>query len=319
MSPRRALVIAFWPENAQGLGHGTRKPQRAYMGLIDFILNLAGVLLWLSWRSIRFDPLVKTRPATLIGTLRRAEPRRMKGWQLLVGLGVLLVLRAVVYRQIGPEADWTPKLDLFFVVLAFPSRPPPGHFLPAMLFSLLSFARILIIGYFWLLALVVINRRNAEPDPLQKMLRLHLGPVVRWPLLLQVLLPLVSITALWIALHPLLVHLEITDRVRSNAHLVEQGLLVGVSIYFTMQFLLPVFLLLHLFASYIYLGRSPLWDFVAATARNLLAPLRGLPLQIARLDFAPLGGVVLILFLLHWLPNLILARMAENNVTPWPQ
>jgi uncharacterized protein YggT (Ycf19 family) len=289
------------------------------MGLIDFILNLAGVLLWLSWRSIRFDPLVKTRPATLIGTLRRAEPRRMKGWQLLAGLGALLVLRAVLYRQIGPEADWTPKLDLFFIVLAFPSRLPPGHFLPALVFSLLSFARILIIGYFWLLALAVINRRNAEPDPLHKMLRLHLGPVARWPLLLQVLLPLVSLTALWIALHPLLAHLEITGRVRSNAHLVEQGLLIGFALYFTLQYLLPVFLLLHLFANYIYFGRNPLWDFIGATARNLLAPLRWLPLRIARLDFAPLGGVVLILFLLHWLPNLVLGHMAENNLTLWPQ
>ena len=289
------------------------------MGLIDFILNLAGVLLWLSWRSIRFDPLVKTRPATLIGTLRRAEPRRMKGWQLLAGLGTLLVLRAVLYRQIGAEADWTPKLDLYFIVLAFPNRLPPGHFLPALMFSLLSFARILIIGYFWLLALVVINRRNTQPDPLHKMLRLHLGPVARWPLLLQVLLPLVSMIALWIALHPLLVHLEITSRVRSTAHLAEQGLLIGVALYFTLQFLLPVFLLLHLFASYIYLGSSPLWDFIGATARNLLAPLRRLPMRVGLLDLAPLGGVVLILFLLHWLPNLVVARMAENNLSPWPQ
>jgi hypothetical protein len=289
------------------------------VGLIDFILNLAGVLLWLSWRSIRSDPLVKTRPATLIGTLRRAEPLRLKGWQLLAGLVTLLVLRAVLYRQIGPEADWTPKLDLFFVVLAFPSHLPPGHFLPAMVFSLLSFARVLIIGYFWLLALVIINRRNLESDPLHKMLRLHLGLVARWPLLLQVLLPLVSITVLWIAFHPLLAHLEITGRVRSDAHLAEQGLLIGVALCFTLQYLLPVFLLLHLFASYIYFGKNPLWDFIGATALNLLAPLRGLPLRIARFDFAPLAGVLLILLLLHWLPNLVLARMAENNLTLWPQ
>ena len=39
------------------------------MGLIDFILNLAGVLLWLGWRSIRFDPLGRSTPATLVGTL----------------------------------------------------------------------------------------------------------------------------------------------------------------------------------------------------------------------------------------------------------
>ena len=27
------------------------------MAYVDFILNLAGLLLWLNWRSIRFDPL----------------------------------------------------------------------------------------------------------------------------------------------------------------------------------------------------------------------------------------------------------------------
>jgi hypothetical protein len=33
-----------------------------------------------------------------------------------------LVLRAVLYRQIGQDADCSPKLVLFFIVLAFPNR-----------------------------------------------------------------------------------------------------------------------------------------------------------------------------------------------------
>ena len=175
------------------------------MGLIDFILNLAGVLLWLSWRSIRFDPLVKTTPATLVGTLRRAEPRRLKGWHLLAGLAVLLVLRGVLYQQIGPEADWTPKLNLFLVVLAFRGN----LFLQALLFSVLSFGRMLIICYFWLLALAVINGRNSAPDPVLKLMRPPPGPVGRWPWPVQVLLPLLLVTGLWMALHPLLVQLGI--------------------------------------------------------------------------------------------------------------
>ena len=285
------------------------------MGLIDLILNLAGVLLWFSWRSMGMDPMTRTTPATLVGTLRRAEPRRLKGWQFVAGLAVLLLLRGVLYRQIGPAADWTPKLDLFFVVLAFPG----DIFRSALLYSVLSFTRILVVCYFWGLALVIINRGTAEADALQKMLRLQFGPVARWPRLLQALLPLVVITGLWMALHPLLTHFGIISRIRSQAHLAEQGLLIGVALYFTLQFLLPVFLLLHLVTSYVYLGSNPVWDFVGATARNLLAPLRWLPLRIAKLDFSPLAGVLLILFLLHWLPNLVLGRMAENNVSPWPQ
>jgi uncharacterized protein YggT (Ycf19 family) len=285
------------------------------MGLIDVILNLAGVLLWLSWRSLRFDPLVITSPATLVGTLRRAEPQRLRGWQLLTGLAVLLLLRAVLYRQLGPAANWTPRLNLYFVVLAFRS----DLWLPVTTYSVLSFARMLIVCYFWLLALAMINRRNAEPDPLLKMLRSQLGPAARWPWLVQLLLPFLLVIALWIALHPWLVHLEITNRARSNAHLAEQGILVGTALYFSLQYVLPVFLLLHLVSSYVYLGASPLWDFVGATARNLLAPVRQLPLRIARFDFTPVAGVILILALLHWLPNFILGQIAQHRVSPWPQ
>ena len=285
------------------------------MALIDVILNLAGVLLWLSWRSLRFDPLVITSPATLVGTLRRAEPRRLRGWQLLAGLAALLLLRALLYRQIGPAADWTPKLNLYFVVLAFRS----DLWLPVTFYSVLSFARVLIVCYFWLLALVMINRRNPETDPLLRMLRLHLGPVARWPLLVQLLLPLMLVTALWIAQHPLLMHLGVTTRVRSNAHLVEQGLLIGTTLYFSLQYVLPVFLFLHLIATHVYLGANPFWDFIGSTARNLLAPLRRLPLQVARFDFAPVVGAALIFLLLHWVPSLIVAKLAQNNLSPWPQ
>jgi uncharacterized protein YggT (Ycf19 family) len=284
------------------------------MGLIDFILDLAGVLVWLSWRSIRFDPLVKTTPATLVGTLRRAEPRRSKGWPHLAGLATLLVVRALLYRQIGPEADWTLKLNLYFVILAFRS----DRFSPVMLFSVLSFVRILMVCYFWLLTLAMINRRSSEPDSIQKMVRLHLGPIARWPLFLQLLLPLLLISVLWIALHPLLVYFEVASRVRSNAHLVEQGALAALALWLSLQYLLPVFLLLHLVGSYVYLGSNSLWEFIGATARNLLAPLRRLPLRIARFDFSPLVGAILIFALLHWLPKLIVAKLARHNVSPWP-
>lgn len=285
------------------------------MGLIDFILNLAGVLLWLSWRSIRLDPLRKIRAATLVGTLRRAEPRRLKGWEFLIGLAALLVLRAVLYRHIGSAADWSPKLDLFFVVLRFPSET----YRSALLYSVLSFTRILAICYFWALALLIINRGISDTEPLQKMLRLHLGPIARWPWVVQLLLPLVVIMSIWALLHPLLVQWGIVNRVQSPAHLVAQGLLICAALCLTLQYLLPVFLLLHQVASYVYLGNSVVWDFVGATARNLLAPLRWLPLRVARLDFAPLAGVVLILFLLHWLPDVVLGKLADNNVSSWPQ
>ena len=93
------------------------------MGLIDFILNLAGLLLWLNWRSIRFDPLGRRTPATLIGTLRRAEPPRLQRWHLLAALGGLLLLRALLYWQIGSGVGWAAgKLDLGVITPFFLSN-----------------------------------------------------------------------------------------------------------------------------------------------------------------------------------------------------
>jgi uncharacterized protein YggT (Ycf19 family) len=135
----------------------------------------------------------------------------------------------------------------------------------------------------------------------------------------QLVLPLLLVAGLWIGLHPLLAQFEIAGRAQSMAHLVEQGLLVGTALYLTLQYFLPVFLFLHLIASYVYIGANPLWEFVGVTARSVLAPLHRLPLRMGRFDFAPVVGVVLIFLVLHWLPRLIVGKMAQNNLSAWPQ
>jgi uncharacterized protein YggT (Ycf19 family) len=292
------------------------------MSLIDLILNLAGLLFWLNWRSMRFDPLAHSSAATLVRTLKRAEPPRLRGWQFLAGLAGLLLLRALLYWQIGGAAGWTPKLDLTWVVLAFRCDHltlRPDVLGSALLYSVLSFVRLLAVFYFWLLALVVINRKGRQADPLQKLLRAHLGWVGRWPWWVQSLWPMVLAATLWAALHPLLVSLNVTGPVQSPAHLLEQGLMVGAALYLSLKYLLPLFLLLHLVGSYVYLGHNPLWDFVNLTSHNLLAPLRRLPLRYATVDFAPLAGAALILLLLHVLPVHALPWLEKQyHLKLWP-
>ncbi len=289
------------------------------MGLIDFILNLAALLLWLNWRSLHFDPLTRRTPATLVGTLRPAAPRHWKSWQLLASLGLLLLLRSVLYWDIGSAVSWTPTLDLGVVALAFRSDsfPPTISLRATALFSLLSFGRVLLVFYFWLLVIGVVNRRITDPDPIQRILRLHLGRVARWPWPVQLLLPLLLAAGLWVVLHPVLVYFGVLNRAGSLAHLAEQAFLVGGGLVLTLKFLLPVFLVLHLVVSYVYLGTSPLWDFVSNTARNLLRPVRAL--RYGKVDLAPLAGILLILLLLHWLPNYVMRRLLEKNLTLWPQ
>ncbi len=283
------------------------------MGLIDFILNLAALLLWLNWRSLRFDPLVRSRPASLIGTLRRAEPRRLRGWQVLLGVFGLLVLRAWLYWEIGSPANWTPKLNLGFVTPVFRS----DIFLRVLVYSFLSFLRVLVIFYFWLIVLTFANRGVSEPDPIQRLLRLHLGRVAQWPLALQAALPFLLVAVFWIACHPLLLHLGVVNPIRSTVHLVEQGLLISTALLVTLKFVIPPFFCLYLVASYIYLGSNPFWDFVCTTSRNLLGPLKSA--RFAKLDLAPVAGVALVFLLLHWLPNFVLGVLAEKKFEFWPQ
>jgi hypothetical protein len=44
-----------------------------------------------------------------------------------------------------------------------------------------------------------------------------------------------------------------------------------------------------------------------------------LPLRWGRVDFAPLVGIILLLLLLHALPNLVLSQLSRRNLTIWPQ
>ena len=55
-------------------------------------------------------------------------------------------------------------------------------------------------------------------------------------------------------------------------------------------------LLLHLLNSYVYFGNHPFWNFVNATARNLLYPLRWLPLRVGKVDFAAVGRQLRLVF-----------------------
>ena len=64
--------------------------------------------------------------------------------------------------------------------------------------------------------------------------------------------------------------------------------------YLVWKFPVGVILALYLLNSYIYFGRHPFWKYINATAQKLLRPLRAIPLQLGRVDFAPLVGITLV-------------------------
>jgi hypothetical protein len=161
------------------------------MGIVDFILNLAGLLLWLNWRSLRFDPLAKRRPATLMGTLRPAAPKKLRRWHLLVFIGALILLRAVIYYWLSSASGWTGRLDFGSVVLTIPCRG--DWFVRILAFSFFSFSLTLGIFYLCLLPLSLL----AGPEPFHSLVKVPLGRVDDWPRWARVLLPFFAAALFW--------------------------------------------------------------------------------------------------------------------------
>jgi len=260
------------------------------MGLIDFILNLAGLLLWLNWRAAKADPLGRPAPATLIGTLRRAEPANASRWHLPAVLGGLLLLRALFYWQIGSALKpvWAGTLDLGVIAPSFVS----SSFWRILLFSIFSFARMFGVLYLWLVLLSILG----GPMPTHRLVKMQLGKVDGWPRWIKFLLPLAVIALVWglaswpfAWLHP--------RPAMSGVHRIEESLVIALGSYLVWKFLIAALLALHLLNSYIYFGKNPFWNYVNATAKKLLRPLEKIPLRAGRADFAPVVVIGLVFLL----------------------
>lgn len=275
-----------------------------FMGLINFILNLAGLLLWLGWRDQRAGALTANPSIPLARTLSRLGAPKFTRWKYLGGLALLLVLRAVFYYWIGPVVRWTPHLQLGAIAPSFPSE----HFWRMELFSVFSFGLTLVAFYLSLLMISVVNRRVADEEPLQKFVRGCLGRVERWPLVIKLLLPLAGAVVLWMLLSPLFVRLGMIPPVPALGIRFRQGLLVGVGLCLVWKHVLGGLLLLHFLNNYVYLGHHAVLSFAAVTSRRILAPFQRLPLRIGRMDFTPVFVMVLIYLLSElvtfWLPRI---------------
>ena len=271
------------------------------MSVIDLILNLAGLLLWISWRDVPFDPMTRTKPATLPGTLRRAEPTRVRPWHFLIALVLLLLARAIFYWLIGPALEWTAGIKLGAISISFRS----DHFSRMLLFSFASFAHSFMIFYLWLLLLSLLNPRSTEADSCQRFVRIQLGKIHSWPWLVKLLLPFFAALVIWLLAGYFLGLWGIVPAAQSWLHRAEQGGVLGLGTYFIWKYAIAAVLGLHLLNTYVYLGNHPLWHFVNVAANRLLLPLKSIPLRIGKVDFAPVVGIALVF---------VLAEFAENGV-----
>src|SRR5882757_10015633 len=238
------------------------------MAYVDFILNLACLLLWIKWRSLPFDPIHKRTPATLIGTLRRAAPSRFRRWHLLMVIVALLVLRAVIYGWLGPAFShvWVAKLDLGITILPFRS----DLFGRTLAFSTCSFGLMLGIFYVCLLLLSLLNDKSPAAGPMHQLVQIPLGGIDNWPRWAKVILPLAGTAVAWWLASWWLVRLEIIPRPASAAHRIETSLVIGLGSYLVWKFLAAALLVLRLLNTYIYFGKHPFWNYVNTISLTLL-------------------------------------------------
>lgn len=281
------------------------------MGLLDFILNLVGLLLWFNWRAARFDPLSKSTPATLAGTLRRAEKTSLKVWHLPLGIVGLLVIRALfynfIYSEFGSALNWAGRVD--FGVIALPFCGKTSSLYTMLLYSIYSFGVTLGVFLMWVLLLSMLKSGAMENDSLRQLLRLHLGKMERWSWVTKAFLPLLIITPLWWLGSWLLTSTEILPPVSGTWARIEQAALVGLGSYLAWKYLIIGTLGLYFVSSYVYFGKQPLWQHLDVIARLLLTPLRPLPLRFGKMDFAPIVGAGIIL---------LTAQVIEQGIElPW--
>jgi hypothetical protein len=258
------------------------------VNLLHFLLNGAGLVLWLCWRPSGLEPTGGWRRGGALG-----GPSVPPGWRwaFLPALAGLLVGRGWLYWQLGRDVDWVASLDLGAVRLDFHS----GRLGRMWAFSLVSFA-LFLGGYFaWLLFLAAVNRSAAPAHPWQRWISAQLGLLSRLPRPVGLLLPSLALGGAWAAGHALLVDAGLAAPVRHTAHLAQQACVVGLGAVLVWEPLVLGVLLLHLLNSHLYLGNHELLSAVSLTGRQLLRPLAHLSLRTRRLDFTPVAGVILAL------------------------
>jgi len=274
------------------------------MNLVDWILNIAGIFLWMEWRSAR-----SAKPQSVLslaGTIRQAGRSPGQGFGPLAGLILLLGARPAFYYTVGSAANWIPALD--FLAISIPWR---SDLLGRMyLFSTLSFLKVLGYYYAWLLLLSAVNRQLPDDDRIQRFIRGQLGWLEKIPWWIKLFLPSVAAALAWVFLLYLFVAMELIPEVAENG-VWGQAAAFALAAWLVWKWLLVGFFLVHLVNLYLYLGTHPVLVYIGTTSRKLLAPF--FFLRSGKLDLSPVAGLALLFVLEKWLLEpLVLAIFKAN-------
>jgi len=272
------------------------------MELLNFILNLAALFLWLNWREAR-RMRKRSRYAQLL--TRVTNTFSPWNWQhsSLLFLGLILSLRALLYLQLAQIIDWIPVLNAGPVSLPFRA----DYYFRLAIYSFLDFFWFFLSAYSIFLLLSALNEKKADTNPILKFIRSELGFLERWPASLKITVPFLIAFLFWFALSALLTELGIVPNLQSHSLRAQFSLILALSLLFAWRLFLLALFALDFVQNHVYLGRSPLWEFIHHTSRTLLQPVRVLPTKVQGIDFAPLLGIVFTLALTALGQRLLLA------------
>src|SRR4051812_33516649 len=235
--------------------------------LLDFLLNLVGLLLWFNFRASGLK-LAAPGVVSLAATIQRTESIEPRRWFSFSCLIALLIVRAVIYCNIGSKVNWIATIDLTAIALPFRSDLLSRMFL----FSLLSFLLALGIVYASLLLLSVINEKSRTTDYFCRLITLQLGFPGNWFWLVRFFLTPIAAGLVWMLLSLLFVKLGIIPPPKNAAHEWQIAGLLALCTMVAWKYVLILFLGLHLVNTYVYLGNSSFWQFVTLTGNRLTLP-----------------------------------------------
>ncbi|MBM3876394.1 MAG: hypothetical protein FJ386_06710 [Verrucomicrobia bacterium] len=273
------------------------------MGLIDFLLNLACLCLWIGFRASWFPAGPEAASVSLRSTLRRADAPDRRRWSWLIALAAVLFSRAYLYSQLGGAVNWTPQLQLGVIVVNL----RVDSLSAALGCSWLGFAAFWLVFHFWLVLFSLVNGPAPPHDPVQRLVRLHLGWVDRLPSVAKFAAALAAVAVAWWLAHGALAGAgAIPAAAGSRVWL--QGLVLGGGAVLSWKIPIVAVLSASVVSSYIYFGEAAVWKWVESSAKHLLGPLHRAPLRAGRVDFAPVAGMALVWLAAHyaerWLTDL---------------
>jgi hypothetical protein len=253
---------------------------------LDWMTDLVGLLLWLSWRGFGSLP-VSPRPAlTLLSNLRPADRTTRRSPMFLPGLAILLFGRAFLHHSFSPQFAEAVPWSLGAVTVVFRS----DLWSRILAHSVLSWAYFVLQAYLCFALLATLHRSDGEPDSITRSVRAELGVLARWPGGLALIPFLVALGFLWWAVSPSLVSAGLTPARLPGSHAFQQAAVVALGGLTALKWPLVGLCLMRFLLDHVYLGSMPFWDYSHSTGGRLSAWLAWLPLKWGRVDFRPLAA-----------------------------